>query len=108
MLAFQDALQSGSTELKIYNNLGLSLAKLGRYQEAYDAFRKGANAPKAYNNLGVVLLEAGQSQKAAVCFRKAIETNASYYEKANENLRAIEHTGAKGTWGKSQSDVACP
>ena len=83
---FQQALQSGAKNDKIANNLGLALTKLGHYDLAYDAFSRGMDPAKAYNNLGVAFLDKGQFARASRCFEKAIETQTSFYEKANENL----------------------
>jgi len=66
--------------------LGLALAKLGRFPQAFDAFKKSTNQAKAYNNVGIALLEAGQPRRAMSCFKKAINLQPMFYEKANENL----------------------
>ncbi|TFG66176.1 MAG: tetratricopeptide repeat protein, partial [Nitrospirales bacterium] len=83
---FQQAMQTGGKNDKIANNLGLALTKLEHYDLAYDAFSRGMDPAKAYNNLGVAFLDKGQFARASRCFEKAIETQTSFYEKANENL----------------------
>jgi len=83
---FQRAIQVGGSNDKISNNLGLALTKLGHYDLAYDAYARGMDPAKAYNNLGVAFLEAGKFARASRCFEKAIETQPTFYEKANENL----------------------
>jgi Flp pilus assembly protein TadD len=83
---FQKAIQVGGMNDKISNNLGLALTKLGHYDLAYDAYARGMDPAKAYNNLGVAFLEKGQFARASRCFEKAIETQATFYEKAKENL----------------------
>ncbi len=83
---FQQALKTGGKNDKIANNLGLALTKLGHYDLAYDAYTRGMDPAKAYNNLGVAFLDEGQFARAARCFEKAIETQATFYEKAKENL----------------------
>ena len=84
---FQQALQTGETNDKIANNLGLALIKLGDYDLAYDSYTRGMGSAKAYNNLGVAFLDEGQFARASRCFEEAIETEPTFYEKANENLR---------------------
>ncbi len=105
------ALQAGGGQPpKIANNLGLSLAKLGRFSEAYDAFRKGTNSAMAYNNVGIALLEAGTPGRAASCFEKAIKLHPAYYEKANENLtyaQRVVHTDQPSRSHTSPQSVAC-
>ncbi len=83
---FQQAVQVGGSNDKISNNLGLALTKLGHYDLAYDAYARGMDPAKAYNNLGVAFLESGRFARASRCFEKAIETQPTFYEKANENL----------------------
>ncbi len=84
---FQEAMKlGGSSQKKIANNLGLSLAKLGHYDLAYDAYLRGMDSAKAYNNLGVAFLDEGHYARASRCFEKAIETQPTFYEKAKENL----------------------
>mgnify|MGYP000465825325 FL=1 len=83
---FQQALQSGGNNGKIANNLGLAMAKLGHYDLAYDAYTRGMGPAKAYNNIGVAFLDKGQYARASRCFEKAIETQPTFYEKAQENL----------------------
>jgi tetratricopeptide (TPR) repeat protein len=75
---------------KIYNNMGLVLGKLGRYDEALEAFKKVGDEASAYNNLGCMYM-AGRNYRAAImAFQKAIEVNPRFYVKANENLKIAE------------------
>ena len=98
-------MQVGVDSPKVANNLGLALAKLGRFPQAFDAFKKGTDQAKAYNNIGIALLEAGQPQRAIVCFEKAIDLQPTFYEKANENLvqakRAASHVVPKSVMKKT-------
>jgi tetratricopeptide (TPR) repeat protein len=75
---------------RVYNNLGLVLAKTGRYDAALDAFMKGSDRAKAYNNLGCVYLSQGDYRKAAQAFNKAIESSPTFYTTAHENLKKIQ------------------
>lgn len=83
---FQRAVMLGAKNPKVWNNLGLTHMKLGQYAEAFDAFQGGMDEARAFNNLGIVFLEKGQSARAAQCFKAAIESQPTYYEKANNNL----------------------
>jgi tetratricopeptide (TPR) repeat protein len=71
----------------VYNNLGIALSNLKRYNQALEAFRKGGTEAQAYNNLGVVYLEHGKFEKASDCFEKAIRIDPKFYIIANENLK---------------------
>jgi tetratricopeptide (TPR) repeat protein len=86
--AFTEALKTAPAQNKIYNNLGLALAKLGRDREALEAFKNGGDAAKAYNNLGVIYLGEKRYQEAIAAFEKAVQLSPSYYAKANENLKS--------------------
>lgn len=83
------AAQAGSNpkNAKVYNNLGLALGKLQRYDEALEAFKKAGDRAAAYNNLGYVYFLQKEYDKAIVSFEKAIEIKPSFYQSANENLK---------------------
>jgi tetratricopeptide (TPR) repeat protein len=69
-----------------YNNLGLALCKLGKYDEALDAFRRSGDEAAAYNNIGYILMIEGKYAEAIKVFEKALEDNSTFFTKANENL----------------------
>jgi len=84
---YQQALQAGGgNNKKTANNLALVLVKLGHYDLAYDAYTRGMDPAMAYNNLGVAFLEERQYARASRCFEEAIDTQSTFYEKANDNL----------------------
>jgi tetratricopeptide (TPR) repeat protein len=85
--AFTEALRHTTAYPKIYNNLGLVLSKIGRYQSALQAFSGGGDEAQAYNNLGCVYLQKGERAKAIRAFEKAIEGRPTFYIKASENLK---------------------
>jgi len=85
--AFNEALKIDKSDAKIYNNLGMALAKLGRYEWAMEAFKKGGDTAAAYNNMGFVYLQMGERDKAIRSFEKAIESRPTFYLKASENLK---------------------
>jgi len=69
-----------------YNNLGLALCKLGKYDEALDAFRRSGDEAVAYNNIGYVLMNEGKYDEAIRVFEKALEESSTFFTRANENL----------------------
>ena len=85
--AFRLALQSGGVSARTYNNLGLALTRLGRFDEALESFKYAGGEAKANNNLGYVLLTDNMPAKAVPYFEKAIELSTSYYVKAADNLK---------------------
>ena len=86
--ALQKALELNPENEKYYNNLGLVLVKLGKEFEALNAFRKAGDEARAYNNLGCIYMDQSDYEKAINCFEKAIELKSTFYEIANENLKA--------------------
>ena len=88
--SFNKALQSRSPQRRIYNNLGLALARPERYDEALEAFRKGGGEAESYNNLGCILLSEGEPEKARQYFEKAIALKPAFYTMANENLKKCQ------------------
>ncbi|WP_447968938.1 tetratricopeptide repeat protein [Nitrospira sp. M1] len=83
---FQQVVRADSKNSKVWNNLGLTYAKVGLYSESYNAFQRGLDTPKAYNNLGLLFLEEKQTARAVKCFEKAVNSQTTFYEKAQENL----------------------
>lgn len=76
---------------KINLNMGLALAGLKRYSEAFEAFRQAGDEAQAYNNIGVHYFLEGRYEDAAKCFQKALELRPTFYEEAKTNLqRALE------------------
>ncbi len=70
------------TDSEVYNNLGVSLKKLGKKEEAQQAYRTAlslnSSYPEALNNLGVLLLEKLMADEARQLFEKAIQINPQY------------------------------
>ena len=82
---------------KINLNLGMALAGLKRYPEAFDAFLKAGDEAQAYNNIGVHYYLEGHYEEAAKCFQKALELRPTFYEEAKTNLqRALEKLQESG------------
>lgn len=72
------------TDAEIYNNMGLTLRKLGRKEEAYQAYTKALalqeSYPETHNNLGVLYLNDGEKEKAKIHFQEAANLNKNYPE----------------------------
>jgi len=85
--AFQQALRNGFSQEQTYNNLGLTLAKMGRYQYALEAFLNAGDKAKAYNNIGVIYLSEGKYAEAIDAFEQALKLSPTHYAKASENLK---------------------
>ena len=81
------ALSDPEDQKKIYNNVGMTLVKLKRYDQAFEAFKRGSDEAKAHNNMGIVYLQEGNPRKAIASFEKAIDTSPSFYARASENLK---------------------
>ena len=94
VFGFKKALAHRYTNEKVYNNLGMALANLEKYEEALQAFIKSGSEAQAFNNLGCILLSKGKLDKAIICFEKAIELDPKFYAVAGENLtkaRTLSH-----------------
>ncbi len=67
--------------------MGLSLCRLGRYDEAFEAFRNAGGEAAAHNNLGVYLSQQGEHALALYHLQRALEVEPRYYARAAENLK---------------------
>ncbi|UZP68799.1 tetratricopeptide repeat protein [Desulfovibrio mangrovi] len=83
---FLAAIKAGNTEPKVYNNLGVALAKKEQYEDALEAFKLAGDEARAFNNIGYVLYQKGEYRKAITCFEKALSLHSAYYQEAGENL----------------------
>lgn len=98
------ALETGSSNPKnpkIYNNLGLVLVRLERYEKALEAFKKGGDEAVAYNNLGYIYFLQGRYKEAIESFEKAIEISPSFYKKAGKNMKRAKialHKRKPASW----------
>jgi Tfp pilus assembly protein PilF len=84
---FLEALKLEVSNDRVRNNLGLTLCKLGRYEEALEIFKKSGDEAAAYNNLGYVFMIEGKNKEAIEAFEKALEIKPRFYTKAYENLK---------------------
>jgi hypothetical protein len=80
-----------------YNNRGLALKKLGRFDEAIEDFEKtialDPSMNKAYNNLGVLYLNAGLFEKSIGYLNKSIAIDPTYVESYNNRGAFYAYTG---------------
>lgn len=84
------ALELDDRLVEARNNLGVTLAHLGRHDEAYSEFLAVSGEPAvAWNNLGVVLREQKQWIEARDAFRQAVLLKPGY-QKANLNLAEMD------------------
>jgi tetratricopeptide (TPR) repeat protein len=84
--AYTKALRINEKVSATYNNLGMALGKLGRYDEAMNAFKRAGDEASAYNNLGMIYMADKKYEKALIAFEKAIELKPTFYVKASENM----------------------
>ncbi len=87
--AFFTAIVKGEKGGRVYNNLACTYAKLGEYRLAQEAFKQAGNEAQAQNNMGYIYMLEGKNKEAAKAFEKAIELNPAFYEKAHDNLKAV-------------------
>lgn len=73
----KQALKRDSKHQKAQVNLGLVLARQGKYKEAYSSFEAALGPAAAHQNVGMLLAQAGQQQQAIVHLRQAVERDPS-------------------------------
>lgn len=85
------------TEAEVYNNMGLTLKKLGRKEEAYEAYTKALalkrDYPELLNNLGVLYLTDGNKEKAKNYFQEALNLSKEYADPALHLALIFEQEG---------------
>jgi tetratricopeptide (TPR) repeat protein len=92
ILHLQKALLLDTNDPEIHNNLGISLEKLGKFEEAEKSYREAIfinnNYIDAYGNLGVVLYNLGKLEEAEKNYRNVIQIKPDY-AKAYNNLGIV-------------------
>lgn len=87
-----------------WNNKGIALLKLEKYQEAIECFDKAikiTGSSQAWSNKGEVLKNFGKNHEAIECCDKAIKLNP-------KNFLALTNKGsALGNLGKQQEAIEC-
>jgi Flp pilus assembly protein TadD len=56
----------------VFNNMGVALGRLGRYDEALEAFRRAGPEHAAWNNMGWVRCEQGHYKAAISAYERAL------------------------------------
>ncbi|WP_269611073.1 tetratricopeptide repeat protein [Prochlorococcus marinus] len=89
---YQDFINQGFTDHRVFSNYGVILKDLGKLEEAEllqrKAIKLNPDFPEAHNNLGDILWDRGNLQEAEISTRKAIELNPDF-AKAYSNLGNI-------------------
>ncbi|OPY07221.1 MAG: lipoprotein NlpI [Syntrophaceae bacterium PtaB.Bin038] len=88
--AYARAIQLDVNNRRAYNNLALVLYKLGHDDDALLAFKHGGDEAAAYNNMGCLYMADRKYEKARAAFEKAIGLRATYFARAQENLKKAE------------------
>lgn len=88
--AFLKAFNLAPDNRRICNNLGLALYRLGNTEDALEAFKRGGSDAAAYNNIGYLQMKDKQYNNALASLEKAIDTNPSYYTRAQKNLDKVK------------------
>lgn len=88
--------QSNVNMIEFWNQRGISLLSLGRYEEAIESFDMTISLyPKhtyAWNNKGKALEALGRNSEAALAYKKVLETDPTYKE-AQINLDRLKAKG---------------
>ena len=86
---YQNFINQGYKDYRVFSNYGVILRSLGKLQEAElytrKAIKLNPDFAKAYSNLGNILKNLDQLQEAELSYRKAIELKPDLAE-ANYNL----------------------
>ena len=89
---YQELINQGCNDHRIFSNYGVILKDLGKLQKAEFLYRKAIEIKpdfaEAYYNLGIILSDLGKLEEALFLYRKAIEIKPDYI-KAYSNLGSI-------------------
>ena len=89
---YQELINQGCNDHRIFSNYGVILKDLGKLQKAEFLYRKAIEIKpdfaEAYYNLGIILSDLGKLEEAQFLYRKAIEIKPDYI-KAYSNLGSI-------------------
>ncbi|AAZ58854.1 TPR repeat [Prochlorococcus marinus str. NATL2A] len=74
---YQQLINEGFNDHRVFSNYGVILAQLGKLKEAEISTRKAIemqpNYAEAHSNLGIILNDLGKLEEAEICQRKAIK-----------------------------------
>ncbi len=89
---YQQLINQGCNDHRVFSNYGVILQDLGKLQEAELSYRKAIQIKPdfadAHSNLGSILQDLGKLQEAELSLRKAIELNPNFAN-AHSNLGNI-------------------
>ncbi|WP_332299677.1 tetratricopeptide repeat protein [Prochlorococcus marinus] len=89
---YQDFINQGFNDHRVFFNYGVILKNLGKFKEAELSTRKAIEISpdfaEAHSNLGLILSDLGKFKEAELSTRKAIEISPDYAE-AHSNLGVI-------------------
>ena len=89
---YQDYINQGFKDHRVFSNYGMILQGLGKLKEAELSLRKAIEIKpdfaEAHSNLGNILKDLGKLKEAKICYQKAIEINPDFAE-AHSNLGNI-------------------
>ncbi|PZM85571.1 MAG: hypothetical protein DLD55_06500 [candidate division SR1 bacterium] len=95
--AYKQAIKSDSNNFSVYNNLGVSLSKLGRNEEVISAYQKAIELNPdyagTYNNLGATLSYLGRYEEVIEAYQKAIELDPDYADTYNNLGASLSYLG---------------
>jgi Flp pilus assembly protein TadD len=79
---------------RAHMNRGIVLAKMDRFDEAFDELSQAGDKADAYYNIGMLQTEAGRYADAARSFELALQTRPNF-EPARANLKRVARLAAK-------------
>jgi len=88
--AFEAAVRIEKRDAAVWNNLGLALGRLERYDAALDAFRKAGDERSAWNNVGYVRYLNGDYDGALLAYERALHAAGE----AEERLPVLRNARA--------------
>lgn len=84
---WQDVIKKSPNKPRGYDNLGIALGQLGRYEEATENFEKvlkiNPNSVNTRVSLGIRLAEEGKNEEAMKEFNEALKIQPEYYKTYN-------------------------
>jgi Flp pilus assembly protein TadD len=86
----KDAVASAPGNYRAVNNLSLSIAWQGRYDDAIEQLTTVMDAASANNNIGYVAYLKGEYGLAEELFRKALRLRPTFYKRAAMNLELVQ------------------
>ena len=93
MKCYEHALELNPKNISAWNNKGISLRSIGRYDEAIRSFDKAIEIDNNYewgwHNKGFTLSEMGRLEDALKCYNHALEINPNYQAAIKHQKRIL-------------------